>query len=53
MEHRAHNRITKLKDPQGKELSTHKDMESILVQHFQNIAEEPILDRFLFIKRFT
>jgi len=53
MEHRAHNQITKLIDPQGKELSTHKDMESILVQHFQNIVEEPILDRSLAIKRFT
>ena len=53
MEHRAHNRITKLIDPQGKELSTHKDIESILVRHFQNNAEEPILDRSLFIKGFT
>lgn len=53
MEHRAHNRITKLIDPQGKELSTEKDMESLLVQHFQNITEEPILDKFLAIKIFT
>jgi len=53
MERRAYNRITKLIDTQGKELSMHKDMESILVQHFQNIIKEPILDRSLFIKSFT
>eukprot|EP00253_Pinus_taeda_P003074 PITA_03074 len=34
MEHRAHNRSTKLIDPQGKELSTHKDIESIMEDNY-------------------
>ena len=53
MEHRAHNRITKLIDPQGKELNTQKEMEFVLVQHFQSIAEETIADKSQFIKSFN
>eukprot|EP00253_Pinus_taeda_P025607 PITA_25607 len=53
MKHRAHNRITKLIDSQGKELNTHKEMESILVQHFQSIVEETIADISQFIKNLT
>jgi len=53
MDHRAHNRIVKLRDTQGKELGTNKEMESTLVQHFQSIAEEPLLDRSQFINSFT
>lgn len=53
MKHKANNRITKLIDPQGKELNTHKEMEFILVQHFQDIAEETIADRSQFTKSFT
>jgi len=44
MSHRAHNRITKLKDSQGIKLGSHKDMESTLVEHFSNIAKEPLED---------
>eukprot|EP00253_Pinus_taeda_P012913 PITA_12913 len=53
MAHRAHNRITKIKDSQGIELVSHKDMESSLVQHFFNIAKEPMEDKSRFIDQFT
>jgi len=53
MKCRAHNRITKLLYLQGEELNMHKEMESILVQHFQSIVEETIADRSQFIKSFT
>eukprot|EP00253_Pinus_taeda_P002181 PITA_02181 len=53
MAHRAHNRITKIKDSQGIELVSHNDMESVLVQHFCNIAKEPLEDRSRFIDHFT
>ena len=53
MKHRAHNRITKLLDLQGKELNTHKEMESVLMQHFQSIAEKNNVDRSQFIKSIT
>ena len=43
--HRTNNRISKLTDPQGTEKNTHEEMEDILVQHFQSIAEETIVDR--------
>lgn len=51
--HRAHNRITKLKDSQGIELVTHKDMEETLVHHFSDIAMEPMEDRTGFIDKIT
>eukprot|EP00253_Pinus_taeda_P009251 PITA_09251 len=53
LSHRSHNIILKLKDSQGKELVTHKEMESIPVQHFLRIAKEPLLDRSQFINKFT
>jgi len=53
MAHRAHNKITKIKDSQGIELVSHKDMESSLVQHFFNIAKDPMEDRSRFIDQFT
>lgn len=53
MEHRAHNKITKLIDPQRIKKNTHKEMEVVLVQHFQNIAEETMEDKSQFTKRFT
>lgn len=53
LSHRSHNKILKLRDSQGKELVTHKEMESTLVQYFLTIATEPILDRSQFIKKFT
>ena len=53
MDHRAHNRISKLRDFQGKELVFHKEMEFVLVQHFLSIAKEPLLDRSQFINKLT
>ena len=53
MANRAHNKIAKLKDSQGIEIVAHKDMESILVQHFSNIEKEPLEDRSRFIDKFT
>jgi len=53
MDHRAHNKITKLKDSQGREIVSHKDMESVVVQNFLSIAEEPMEDRSRFINHFT
>jgi len=53
MAHRAHIKITKLRDSQGIELIAHKDMETILVQHFSDIAKEPMEDRTRFIERIT
>ena len=53
MENRSHNRISKIKDSRGQLLNTHKVIEDVLVQHFESIAEEPLLDRSLFIRDFT
>ena len=53
MEHRSHNKISMIKDSRGQLLNTHKDIKAVLVQHFQSIAEEPILDRSQFIRDFT
>eukprot|EP00253_Pinus_taeda_P010243 PITA_10243 len=49
----SRDKILKLKYSQGKELVTHKEMESILVQHFLSITNEPLLDRSQFINKFT
>jgi len=53
MENRSHNRISMIKDSRGQILNTHKDIEVVLVQHFQSIAEEPLLDTSQFIMDFT
>jgi len=53
MKHRAHNRTKKLLDPQGEELNMHKEMESVLVRHFQSKVEETIGDKSQFIKSFA
>lgn len=53
MAHRAHNRITKIKDSHDVELVSQKEMESNLVQHFFNIVKEPMEDRSRFINQFT
>lgn len=53
MDHRSHNQILKLKDTEGKQLNTHKEIEYALVWHFQGIAEEPFIDRSQFISDFT
>eukprot|EP00253_Pinus_taeda_P017824 PITA_17824 len=42
-----------VEDTQGKQLNTHKEIEFSLVQHFQGIAEEPLIDRSQFINDFT
>ena len=51
--HRSHNRISKLRDTQGKQPSTHKEIEFYLVQHFQSIAQEPLIGRSQYINNFT
>jgi len=53
LDHRSHKKISKLKDSQGKELVSHKEMEYVLVQHFLSIAKEPLVDRSRFINKFT
>eukprot|EP00253_Pinus_taeda_P012279 PITA_12279 len=53
MDHRSHNRISKIKDTQGNQLNTHKEIEVVLVPHFQGIVKEPLLDRSKFINDFT
>eukprot|EP00253_Pinus_taeda_P032552 PITA_32552 len=53
MEHRSHNRISIIKDSRGNHLNNHKEIEDVLVQHFQGIAEEPVLYRSQFISDFT
>lgn len=52
MDRRSRNRVSKIKDSQGNQLNTHKEIEVALVQHFQGIAEEPLLDRSQFINEF-
>eukprot|EP00253_Pinus_taeda_P020386 PITA_20386 len=53
IDHRNHNRIVKLTDHLGVERDMHEEMEEVLVQHFQSIAEETTVDRSQFTKRFT
>jgi len=53
LDHRSHNEISKLKDSQGEELIPHKEMESVLVQHFLSIAEESLVNKSGFINKFT
>lgn len=53
MDHRGHNRITKLEYSQGIELTSHKEMESVFIQHFLNITEEPLMEGSRFINHFT
>jgi hypothetical protein len=45
MERRAHNKILKIRDQDGIERESHKDIETNLVNHFQGIAQEPNQDR--------
>jgi hypothetical protein len=49
--HRNHNIILKIRDEEGKELESHKEIEKSLVQHFQDIAKEPEVDRSEAIQR--
>jgi len=52
MDHRSHNMISILIDTHGKQLISHKEIESALLQHFQSVVEEPPIDRSQFIKKF-
>jgi len=53
MDHRSHNKFSVIKDSQGKQPNTNKEIQATLVQHFQGSAEEPLLDRSQFIKDIT
>jgi len=41
MARRAHNKILKIRDQDGIERESHKEIETTLVNHFQGIALEP------------
>ena len=41
MARRAHNKILKIRDQDGIERESHKDIETTLVNHFHRIAQEP------------
>jgi hypothetical protein len=51
MAKRAHNKILKIKDPDGIERQSHEEIEITLVNHFQGIALEPNQDRTKAIQR--
>jgi hypothetical protein len=44
MARRAHKKILKIRDQDGIERESHKDIETILVNHFHGIAQEPNQD---------
>jgi exonuclease III len=50
---RAHNKILKIKDQDGIERESHKEIETTLVNHFHGIAQEPNKDRTEAIQRIT
>jgi hypothetical protein len=50
---RTHNKILKIKDQDGIERESHKEIENILVNHFHGIAQEPNQDRTEAIQRIT
>jgi ATP phosphoribosyltransferase len=45
MARRSHNKILKIRDQDGIERESHKDIETTLVNHFHGIAQEPNQDR--------
>jgi len=51
MARRAHNKILKIRDQDGIERESHKDIETTLVNHFHGIAQEPNQDRIEAIQR--
>jgi len=53
LENRAHNRISSIKDEGGQLLSTHEEIEAVLVQHFRGIVKETISNREPSIKDLT
>ena len=48
---RAHNKILKIKDRDGIEQESHKEIENTLVNHFHGRAQEPNKDRTKAIQR--
>jgi hypothetical protein len=53
MARRAHNKILKIRDLNGIERESHKDIETTLVNHFHGIAQEPNQDRMEVIQKVT
>jgi hypothetical protein len=53
MARRAHNKILKIKDQDGIEHESHKEIETALVNHFHRIAQEPNQDIMEAIQRIT
>ena len=53
MANRAFNRISVIRDKKGDMHNTHKEIEKVLVKHFQDIARENIPDREDSIKEIT
>jgi hypothetical protein len=51
MARRAHNKILKIKDRDGIERESHKEIETTLVNHFHGITQEPNQDRTKAIQR--
>ena len=50
---KTHKRISSIKDEDGKIHQSHEEIEAVLVQHFQGIAQENIPVREPFIKDLT
>jgi hypothetical protein len=51
MARRTHNKILKIKDQDGIERDSHKEIETTLVNDFHEIAQEPNQDRMKAIQR--
>jgi 23S rRNA U2552 (ribose-2'-O)-methylase RlmE/FtsJ len=51
MARRAHNKIMKIRDQDGIERESHKDIETTLVNHFHRIAQEHNQDRMKAIQK--
>jgi len=45
MARRAHNKILKIRDPNGIKRESHKDIKTNMVNHFLRVAQEPNQDR--------
>jgi hypothetical protein len=50
---RTHNKILKIRDQDGIERESHKEIENILVNHFHGISQEPNQDKMEAIRRIT
>jgi hypothetical protein len=51
MARKTHNKILKIKDQDGIERESHKEIETTLVNHFHEIAQEPNQDKTEAIQR--